>query len=411
MQGRNVEPVVEINLPPGLHPLVNLILARPDVQDRLGAEIEADAFAAAALAVAGEHRIEVDEALLRAALRPDPIGVGRFGAAPLTMTGWPPQGWLPTRSVPTAGAPAFDWLWVGSRKLVHPFFEDEVRRAGSLPLNWLLRIRTGLAELVAGAEGQASLPLKGMVFHMSRCGSTLAAQMLGAVPGHAVSSEPEPLDAVLRWCAESGASLEQAIAAVRAMVAALGRDRGSGGTFHFIKMQVWHTLFLPLLRQALPEVNWIYLHREPVEVLVSLRDVPSPHIVAGMIAPGYFGLAELPELPYNEFSAFATRQFAAAVPEQWHLGGGLVLEYPRIRAAMPSKVAAHFGLSLDEADRTLMHDAGKRDAKAPEAMFTEDSARKRAAAGPELTGIAEHWLGPVRERLVDLQNRGGPAEE
>jgi hypothetical protein len=404
VQGQSVEPDVEINLPPGLHPLVTLILARPDLQDRLGGEIEANAFVASALAIAHENQVIVDEAALRAALRPDPIGVGRYGAAPLAMSGWPPRGWLPTRSAPAAAAPAFDWLWFGSRKLTQPFFEDEIRRAAALPLNWLLRIRTGLAELVSGAEGQAFLPLQGLVFHMSRCGSTLAAQMLGAVPGHAVSSEPEPLDAVLRWCAESGASLEQASAAVRAMVAALGRDRGHGGVLHFIKMEVWHTAFLPLLRQAFPQVNWIYLHREPVEVLVSVRDMPSHHVVPMVIPAGYFGLAELPELPYEEFPAFVLAQFAGAVPAHWHLGGGLVLDYPQIRAAMPTTVAAHFGLELDEAECAAMRAAGTRDAKAPEAVFTDDTARKRAAAGPELLAIAEHWLRPVREQLVMLKN-------
>lgn len=402
MQGQSVEPPAELNLPPDLHPLVELILARADLQDRLGAEIEANAFIAAALAIASEHRIETSEASLRAVLRPDPIGLGRFGPAPLAMSGWPPRGWLPTRSVPAAGAPAFDWLWFGAQRLTRPFFEDEVRRAAGLPLNWLLRIRTGLAELVASAEGQDSLPLGGMVFHMSRCGSTLAAQMLGAVPGHVISSEPEPLDAVLRWCAESGAGLDQAKAAIRAMVAALGRDRVAGGTHHFIKMEVWHTLFLPLLRQSLPEANWIYLHREPVEVLVSLRDMPSHHILPTVIPPGYFGLAELPELPHAEFAPFVLAQLAAAVPIHWHLGGGLVLDYPEIGAAMPIGVAAHFGLALDEADRALMRQAGTRDAKSPEAVFTDDSARKRAAAGPELVAIAEHWLRPVRKRLAAL---------
>lgn len=389
-------------LPEPLHGFMHLILARPDLQDRLGAEIEASAFIAAALTIADEHRIEVDESALRAALRPDPIGIGRFGAAPLTMSGWPPRGWLPTRSVPAAGAPAFDWLWFGAQKQAQPFFEDEVRRAAALPLNWLLRIRTGLAELVAGAEGQDSLPLQGMVFHMSRCGSTLAAQMLGAVPGHAVSSEPEPLDAVLRWCAESGASLDQAKAAIQAMVAALGRVRVPGETHHFIKMEVWHTLFLPLLRQALPGVSWIYLHRDPVEVLVSLREMPSHHTVPSVIPPGFFGLAELPELPHEEFAPFVLAQLAAAVPDHWLLGGGLVLDYPDISTAMPMGVAAHFGLALDEADCALMREAGMRDAKAPGTTFTADSARKRAAAGPELVAIAEHWLRPVRERLAAL---------
>lgn len=393
---------LRIALPEELHAFVQLVLGDPALQARLAAEIEARAFSEAAIAVAAERGVELDGELLDSVLRPDPLGLSRFAAAPIECEAWPPCGWLPTRSVQTIDGPAFDWLWFGARRLDQPFFEDEVRSAAALPINWLLRIRTGLAELIAGAGGQESLSLQGMVFHMSRCGSTLAAQMLGAVPGHAVSSEPEPLDAVLRWCAESGASLDQAKAAIQAMVAALGRVRVPGETHHFIKMEVWHTLFLPLLRQALPGVNWIYLHRDPVEVLVSLREMPSHHTVPSVIPPGYFGLAELPELPHEEFAPFVLAQLAAAVPDHWLLGGGLVLDYPDISTAMPMGVAAHFGLALDEADCALMREAGMRDAKAPGTTFTADSARKRAAAGPELMAIAEHWLRPVRERLAAL---------
>lgn len=391
------------NLPPELHQLVSLILAREDLHERLGAEIEAEPFITAAGAIAFENGIAFAEESLRAVLRPDPLGLGRFGPAPIDMTDWPPRGWLPTRSVFMPEGPAFDWLWFGSKALNQPFFEDEVRRASALPLNWLLRIRTGLPALIAGAESHDSLALQGMVFHMSRCGSTLAAQMLGALPGHAVSSEPEPLDAVLRWCAESGAGIDQAKAAVRAMVAALGRDRGHGGTLHFIKLEVWHTLFLPLLRQALPQVNWIYLHRDPVEVLVSLRDMPSHHIIPSVIPPGYFGLSELPELPLDEFAPFVLARLASAVADHWQLGGGLVIDYPQLRMAMPGSVARHFGLSLGAAELAQMERAATRDAKNPDQAFSDDTARKRAVAGPDIVAAAEHWLTPVRVRLVALQ--------
>jgi hypothetical protein len=405
VQGQNLEPFTEFNLPEDLRPLVNLILSRPDLQDRLGAEAEVNAFVAAALEIAGENAVPVSADSLRAVLRPDPLGMGRFAAAPLALTGWPPRGWLPTRSVPAPGVPAFDWLWFGSQPLAQPFFEDDVRRASALPLNWLLRIRTGLAELVSGAAGQESLPLQGLIFHMSRCGSTLAAQMLGAVPGHAVSSEPEPLDAVLRWSAESGASLDQTKAAIRAMIAALGRVRAAGGRHQFIKLEVWHTLFLPLLRQALAEVNWIYLHRDPAEVLVSLREMPSHHIIPSVIPPGYLGLSELPDLDLNDFAPFLLARLGSAVADHWELGGGLVLDYPQIRAAMPGRVAAHFGLVLSESERALMEQAGIRDAKNPDQTYSDDTARKRAAAGPEIVAAADHWLKPVLARLAALPDR------
>lgn len=397
--------IAGINLPPELHAFVRLVLAREDLQERLGAEFEAKAFVNAAMAVAAENGIALDPEILRGVLRPDPAGIGRFGPAPVEMAGWPPRGWLPTRSVPSPDGLAFDWLWCGSRPLQRPFFEEDVRTAAVLPLNWLLRIRTRLDGLVGGAQGQPGLPLGGLIFHMSRCGSTLAAQMLGAVSGHAVLSEPEPLDAILRWCAESGASPEQAHAAIHAMIAALGRDRGQGAHVLFIKMEVWHTLFLPLLRQALPAVNWIYLHRNPAEVLVSLEAMPSHHIVPSVIPEGYFGPAGLAGLEYHDYAPFALGHFAAAVPRHWDLGGGMVLDYPDIAAALPTRVARHFGLQLGTAELAAMEQAATFDAKAPGKPFVPDTARKRAAAGPAIQAAAAQWLDPVRQSLLTLGAR------
>ncbi len=389
---------LEVLLPPELGPLVGLILNRPDLQGELGALADADSFIRAALAIAGRHGLEVSEAVLRSVLRPDPLGIGRFAAAPIKLDLWPPCGWLPTRSVPTGGAPDLDWLWFGSRPLTAPFFEDDVRRASFLPINWLMRIRTSLADLVADSEGQGSLPLKGLILHMSRCGSTLAAQMLASVPAHAVSSEPEPLDAVLRWAVDSGIEAEQADAAIRAIVAALGRMRPPGQTSHFIKLEVWHTHYLPALRRAFAQTNWVYLHRDPVEVLVSLIEQPSMHTL-----PGVAFDVQLEASDSADFTAQALAGYARAVITNWGVGGGITLDYPAIVGAMPSTIAEHFELCLSDPDRAAMEQAGSRNAKAPSEVFASDSERKRSAAGPDVRTAAELWLDPIRQTLLALQ--------
>jgi hypothetical protein len=104
----------------------------------------------------------------------------------------------------------------------------------------------------------------GLVFHMSRCGSTLVAQMFAALPDSMVVSEPPPLDDVLQISLLGGA--DTAIAALRAMSAAFGRR---GGRPFVLKLDAWHALALPLFRRAFPDTPWVFLYRDPVEVLVS----------------------------------------------------------------------------------------------------------------------------------------------
>ena len=60
-------------------------------------------------------------------------------------------------------------------------------------------LEAAIASCPAAGSGKPGAPIlpSGFVFHESRCGSTLAANMLGGVPGAMVLAEPPPLWAVL----------------------------------------------------------------------------------------------------------------------------------------------------------------------------------------------------------------------
>lgn len=392
-----------LQLPAELHLAVNLVLDRPDLQATLGAEREVDGFVRAFRAITAAHGLPLDEATLRTVLRPDPLGLGRFAAAPVSIEAWPGKHWLPARSVPTGAAPAFDWLWFGDARMAAPFHEDEVRRASALPLNWLLRTRTTLDAVIAGQAQEPSLPLKGLIFHLSRCGSTLLAQMLGAIPGTAVSSEPEPLDAVLRWIAAAQLPADQANAAITAMVAALGRCRTSPEQHRqLIKLEVWHSLFLPELRRALPQVPWLFLRRDPVEVLVSQLAQPSIHVVPGALDESRLGLSGFDAASQADYAAQVLGRCAGAVAEHWPLGGGQVLDYAMLRHGGANAAAAHFGIPVTEEDAATMAAAAQRDAKTPFQDFTNDSARKQAEATPEVRAATAQWIDPPLAALDQM---------
>lgn len=401
------EPAMQLNLPLSLHEVVRLVLARPDLQARLGAEREADTFAGLLRTIAEDHALELDAPALQALLRPDPLGLGRFAAAPVMTQGWPGPGWLPARSVPGSSAsgapePAFDWLWFGANQLAAPFFEDDVRRASALPLNWLLRTRTTLDGLLGGAAKEPGVPLRGLIFHMSRCGSTLLSQMLNAVAGTFVTSEPEPLDAVLRWIAATGPAGDQADAAIQAMVAALGRQRSASMQNHVIKLEVWHSLFVRELRSALPATGWAYLHRDPVEVLVSQLAQPSIHIVPGALDDARLGLSGYDAGSQAEYAARVLGLCTQAAVDDLQTERGVVIAYPTIRSSGGSVAAAQFGIPPTAADVAAMAQAGLRDAKTPQQAFVADSAGKHAAATPEVRAAAERWIAPAYAAVAAL---------
>lgn len=392
-----------LTLPQSLWPFVRAVLADSGAMARLGAIYDPERFAAEAQALAAEFGVPLDAVDLQAAIRPDPAGIGRWEPAPRTTTTWPEGAWLPTRSVPASDGPAFDWAWFGEAPLSHPFYEDSVRRQAGRPLNLLLHTRTRHAALIAGAEGADSLPIAGLILHMSRCGSTLLAQMLAAAPGTVVVSEPEPFDAVLQWARQPGVERGEAIATLRAIAAALGRRRAPDARRVVFKLDAWHTLSLPLLREAFPGVPWLYLYRNPTEVLASQLREPGIHVVPGRLAPPVLALPDGDRFEREEFCARVLAAVGEAILTHWRVGGGLLVNYEQLPDAGWSQVAAHFGLAGEPHLRAAMSRATKRDSKRPGAVFAPDSAAKLEAASAAVRRAVERYLAPIHCRLDALR--------
>lgn len=373
-------------MPDALYSFRHAILASPELQSRLGAIEMPEVFEREAVAAAAELGI---------ALPAQDVFAQR---SPLMLDRWPDTGWLPVRSVPGATATEFDWAWFGDRPLTESFYGDSVRRMATRPLSRMLRPRTGLDALIAGAAQAEALAPQGFIFHMSRCGSTLAAQMLAAVPHHIVVSEAEPIDAVVQWAGRPDVPREVQIAALRAIVAALGRDRGGSAQRYFVKLDSWHVLALPLFRAAFPDVPWVFLYREPVEVLVSQSRNPGLHFAAG----------DLGVVPDEAFSleahgAKVLAGFLLAAAEHAALGDGMLVDYADLARAMASDVPEHFGFVPDAADRAAMSAAALRDAKAPGETFAADGEAKRAAATPAIMAAADAYLREPHARLEALR--------
>jgi len=131
----------------------------------------------------------------------------------------------------------------------------------------------------------------GLVMHQSRVGSTLAANMLNALPTSLVYSEAGPPVEVLL---DGLLSDEDRVRALRVVVAAMGRPIAAAalsgvapaGTVGwtprhlYLKFQSAAVHALALLRTSFPETPWIFMHREPVEIMASLlrnaRVLPRP---------------------------------------------------------------------------------------------------------------------------------------
>ncbi|HWU94128.1 MAG TPA: sulfotransferase [Sphingomonas sp.] len=352
-------------------------------QAHLTEPYDPEVFATRALAWAAAQGIALTAEDLAGGTRPDPIGMYRFSPAPMMRTDWPPQGWLPV-SFMQGPEPAIQWFHFAGISPSTPFFEDAVREAAGRPFNRLFRTATPLASLLARTGLRAP---SGFVFHMSRCGSTLVSQMLGAAPGHVSISETPVLDAMIQHPFDDP---DMHADALRGLIHAYGRGAGH----FFIKLDSWHTRALPLLRRAFPDTPWIFLFRDPVEVLVSQLRLRGAQTVPGIVPLSWFGFApEEAYLPERAFIARVLERTCSAVLEA--PGDGLLVNYAELPEAFFSRILPHFGITPDPPGRAAMEAAAGRYSKAPDTRFSADGDAKQREADADLRATAEQYLSGV----------------
>jgi hypothetical protein len=319
---------------------------------------------------------------------------------------------MPLQLVPSGlgAGPAVDWFDLGYLRFDDPFFVETVyraeRRHRDHPDMAPFRRQTPIAVLLDQADMAPGIDPTGFVFHLARCGSTLVAQMLAALPEHLVLSEAPPIDAILRTRFWGGISEDERVRWLRAVVSALGRSR-FGETRLFIKFDAWHITELPLIRRAFPDVPWIFLYRDPVEVLVSHQRSTAALTIPGAIPAGAFGLdlASAAMLPPAEYAAQVTAAIAEAALEDLD-GLGRLVHYDQLPGALP-EILSHFGVDVSAADLARMRVVALDNAKARGMPFIPDSEGKQADASPEVRAAASR-LAPLIDRL-DHARRGEKA--
>ena len=392
--------------PDALSRLRAMILADEALADRLASIEDREAFAAAAAEAGGSSGITIIPEAILANSKRDPLGIERFTGQEVTTADWPGRNWLPAALVPAPGQLAIDWVHFGDAPLQESFFEDSLRRARRRPINALLKVCTPLGILGKPAPADAAATPDGLIFHMSRCGSTLVSQMLAAMPGGIVVSEAPPLDAVVQMVhSHPEAPLDQRVALLRGMAAALGRDRFGNRRHYVIKTDSWHSLALPLFRAAFPDTPWVFLFRDPTEVMVSQMRVRGSQTVPGTELDPVFAIPDPTSLSAEDYIARVLNRVTQAAVDHAEIGGGLFVDYADLPDAVEQRILPHFGIGTDPKALAAMHAAATWDAKAPSFAFEPDAENKRRSASDAVHAASEAYLHDVHRELKALATR------
>lgn len=273
--------------------------------------------------------------------------------------------WLPVRAAlhPTG-------LFIASREIAPGELQDAFMQETVARVSAPEKIDQVERSSVGGAAGAAPA---GLVFHVSRCGSTLVTQMLKQHGNLVVYAEPLPFNELLlpphAW------PRRELVAAIRSLGHAFARHAAQP---FVLKFTSWNTLFCDIVAEAFPSSPWILCVRDPVEVGVSLLERP----------PGWLGLvdagrqAAAPEEKVAQvlgaFCDAAARLDAAR---------GRLVRYESLPGAVWDIVAPHFSLAIDAAGRQRMKEIAGIQSKSPfgkQAEFVADAAAKQAAASASL---------------------------
>ncbi len=177
--------------------------------------------------------------------------------------------WLPARAALHPTGLYFALRDIRTAELQDPFMQETVARVSA---------RESVVQIAREdvGKGTAGTSPAGIVFHVSRCGSTLVSQLLKQHVGLVVYAEPLPVNEILlpphKW------PRAEVVAALRSLGAAFARHARKP---YVLKLTSWNTLFCDVVAEAFPDSPWVLCLRDPVEVGVSLLQQPAGWIWDG----------------------------------------------------------------------------------------------------------------------------------
>jgi len=304
-------------------------------------------------------------------------------------------GWTPVALNLADAVPSLDWGDLRGTRFSEPFLHQTVERwAGGTPSPL---VRTDLAALEV-LDDEPSLDPAALIFHASRCGSTLLSRLLGTVPGTLVVSEPAPVNALLL-----APQPEPAVTArlLRLIVRALGRRRFGDERRYVLKLSSWNVRRVELFRAAFPEAKVIWLQRDPTVIAASLLARPPGWLGLWQDPAAWpiFGLARAPASSEEFCVAALASLFAAARAID---GRGLHLDYADLPAAAWDFAASAAGIEPSADDAARMRDEARYDAKSS-APTLFAGAEPGPALPPALRALVEAACGPDYDALDRLR--------
>jgi hypothetical protein len=317
--------------------------------------------------------------------------------------------YFPVDAVIRDGKPQIEWLNMSDVEFTEPFFQQTVERARQS--NAHDSVFTDLDTLLQVAKAGPAVQPSGLIFHTSRCGSTLVANACRALDTTRVIAEAPVIDKLVSRLftdAQAGSTKELLyLSLVRAAVQSLSRHRLNAIGRYFVKFGCASILHIKSLRRAWPDVPFLILFRHPIEVTVSnLQSRPewmiadsNPGAAAAIVG---VDIEQLQSITDEEFCARALGRWYAAAESVAADRLMLLVDYNQLSPQTITEIIRFFGVTPSAHELAAIEQSMMSHSKDPTRSFFPDSADKRAAASSQVIDAVERWALGDYERLAEL---------
>ena len=282
------------------------------------------------------------------------------------------KNWIPYRLDKHEDDPQCRWLFLGNETITEPFFADTIAKCKKLSHNSQLRRSiSNTSVLQEWSVHNETLPPAAIIFHVSRCGSTLVSQLLGLNPENIVLSEVPFFDELLRLGYREKKDISSEL---KAAISFYSNRRNETQKRVYIKTDSWHIHFYQMFRELYPDTPFVFLYRNRAEVLRSQQKTRGMHAVPGVVEPEIFGfdIESMLQLSLDEYLAHVLEGYFQKMIDIVKTDSKTTaIEYRRDAVKMMQQIAAFTGTALSDNETELIRQRSGFHGKYPEQLFAE----------------------------------------
>lgn len=310
--------------------------------------------------------------------------------------------WLPFKLFRQEEQFCCHWLNMGDIRFEEPFFDHTLSRIKALPRNVKKFKPAGAISLLPGwAKEIEAVKPAAIIFHVSRCGSTLVTQSLSLDPANIVLSEVPFFDEILRLSVQHPGTGDNNIDEwLNAAIHFYGQKRTGEEKRMFIKTDCWHIFFYERLRKLFPGIPFVLLYRTPDEVLQSQQKRHGMQAVPGMIEPELMGM-DRNSIDYTDFDGYFSQVMERMLVRFCHVMENdpltVAVNYNEGISTIIQKIAHACGITVAGELQEKMEERSRYHAKYPEAVFVKE---KKPVTIPACVENAMAWYKALEEKRL-----------